>query len=196
MWELPSMGRARALALMCGAFLAGAGLGCLWAMVMRDSSPAALRRYVEGCLASTRVGGSILSGLWRSLRMPLAVVLLRFATLGTVLIPPLMGVKGFLLTFSVASFVRSYGAAGEWASLAVFGPFSMLEVGVTLFLAVESWLGACESLRDARGGIRDGGRFLRSAAVCALLLAGGALLRLATEEAAFSFLGWILGAGG
>lgn len=193
-WSLPSVRQVRGLMLMAGMFAVGAVLGCCWAVWMKESSSEALREYLQGFLSLPELQkGALPERLGKELRLPMLVVLLRFASLGALLIPPLCSVKGFLLSFSVASFVKSYGWRGELASLAVYAPSALLETAVLLYLSAECWEASLRlGLRpDAPSPLSAKG-FLRMLLVCLVLLTVEALLQQILAQPVSHLLGWLI----
>lgn len=195
LWSLPSLRRKRGLILMAGMFAIGAMLGCCWSVWMNENSGEALRDYLQGYLSVVEVQSGVdglARRLWHTLQLPLLVVLLRFASLGVLLIPPLLGIKGFLLSFSISSFVKSYGWKGEAASLAVFGPSAILEAAVLLYLAAECWEGALRlgSRQDTPSS--KGKSFFKRAALCFVLLIVEVALEQVFAHPIGVFLRWLL----
>lgn len=142
-WSFPVGGRQKVLLLVTGVFAAGAILGCFWAAWMKGSSFSALSDYLEGFLAmdnGSMEKKEVLGRVVQTIRLPLAVFFLRFTVFGVLLIPALLFVKGFILAFSVASFVKCYGWTGEAAAWLLYGLPSAAEVAVMFLLGVEGWL--------------------------------------------------------
>lgn len=129
------------LLLVC--FGLGALGGFLFAVMGEPS--AELRSYLREYFDLAAHGGldiSLLSVLWDFFRWPLAVVAFAFTSLGVGVIPALLLIRGFLLSYSAASFGVLLGTEGAAAAAAVFG--------VTALLGVPSlFVFGCESLRSA-----------------------------------------------
>lgn len=128
--------RQTAVLLVC---FVGAGLaGCLTAAAVGESGMAALSDHLHGTMALLGEGGgetpSLPAVIWELGRWPLLALLLGTTALGVGMIPALFCVRGFLLAYSVAAFVRVFGNAGMLAALAVFG-LPALAGGPALFCA-------------------------------------------------------------
>jgi hypothetical protein len=91
-----------------------------------------------------------LSLFWQVYRLPLLVVLLQFTALGDLLIPAVLGAKGFLFSFSVSAFVRCYQWKGMQTALLLFGLPESIQIVVLFLLAVESWTAAQRRIQEAR----------------------------------------------
>lgn len=102
---------------------------------------------LRGGISSRRSGGEITapalaSLVWDTVRWPLLALLLGFTALGLLGLPLLFAVRGFLLAFSIASFVRLFGGAGCLLALLVFGVSGALSVPVLFVLGVQGLLAA------------------------------------------------------
>lgn len=80
--------------------------------------------------------------VWDTVRWPLLALLLGFTALGLLGLPLLFVVRGFLLAFSIASFVRLFGGVGCLLALLVFGVSGALSVPVLFVLGVQGLLAA------------------------------------------------------
>lgn len=179
LWSLPSMQPTKAILLTAGGFALGGLLGCLFSACLQGEGVSALTAYLEHYLALAETGETAppdwLAVGWQVLREALVVGLLRFTVLGVLLVPLVMGVKGFLLSFAISAFVRCYCWRGLGAALLLFGAPECLQVTALFLLAVESWLGAERRGREPRAG--EESESLRVYLVCILLLAGSAALQ-------------------
>lgn len=149
LWALPSMQQTKALILTGGCCGLGILAGCLCTLWMGAKETAALRSFIDGYLSLevSGVAGRVVNELWAVFRLPLLVILLRFTVLGVLLIPCVLGAKGFLLSFAVSAFVKSYSWKGEAAAVLLFGLPSLVELTCLLVLAVDGWV-----LSHRRGG--------------------------------------------
>ena len=104
-------------------FLAGVGLGQVASAAVPDAVGAELTEYLR-CflmLEERPAGSTLLPTLALYFRYPLLAVLLGFASVGVVLLPPLTVAFGFFLSFSVCCFTAAFGAGGVLLALTVFG---------------------------------------------------------------------------
>lgn len=85
----------------------------------------ALKQYIEAYLSAAEAGllstCSFWSLLWDNFRFPVLVFLLGFTGLGLLGIPILLGVRGFLLAFSLSSFIKLFGVEGAGVAFTLLG---------------------------------------------------------------------------
>ena len=111
----------------------------------------------------------------------LAVLALGLTALGTVGLPVLFGVRGFLFSFSAACFVRVFGGRGLIPAFALFGLPALLWAPALFLAGTQSLRSSRQLLGRALGEERTGPVFGRpaywcTAGLCAgLTLAGGLL---------------------
>ena len=145
-WDVPAGGALTALAVVSAAFCLGALAGMLVASQVGGGGQDSLTAYLERYLAAAQSGAAapprVSSILWETLRWPVLTFLLGFTALGVVGIPLLFGVRGFLLSFSIACFVRLFGGAGCLLALLIFGVGGAVSVPVLFVLGVQSLLAA------------------------------------------------------
>lgn len=119
-----------AVLLLC--FLAAGVAGCLAAASVEAGSAASLSEYLQNYLALLAEGETVSPSIWAVAwelgRWPLLVFLLGFTALGAVAIPAAFCVRGFLLAYAIASFVRVFGNVGLVMALAVFGMTALISV--------------------------------------------------------------------
>ena len=89
-----------------------------------------------------RLCGGLPAGRTGTLRWPLLALLLGFTALGLLALPLLFAVRGFLLAFSIASFVRLFGGTGCLLALLVFGVGGAFSVPALFVLGVQSFMTA------------------------------------------------------
>jgi len=98
-----------------------------------------LRRYFQMAGQGGGVEPALWSSVWDFARWPLAAFLLGSTALGALGIPLLMGVRGFLLSFSTATFARLFGFPGVAASLAAFGVTALVAVPVLFAVSADAF---------------------------------------------------------
>lgn len=142
-WDGPS-GTVSALWLISAAFFLGGLLGCVLAFRVSGSGSEYLALYLKQFLSSAGEGllspPPLLLSVWETVRWPLFVFGLSFTTLGLFGIPLVFGIRGFLLSFSVSSFVRMFGTPGAWMAFLVFGIPGCLALPVLFVLGAQGWL--------------------------------------------------------
>lgn len=103
----------------------------------------ALPDYLRQCFEAAGEGNwlepSLWSSIWDLIRWPLAAFLLGSTTLGAAGIPILLGVRGFLLSFAAATFVRLFGLPGVAASLTAFGVSALIVVPVLFVVSSDAF---------------------------------------------------------
>lgn len=128
-------------------FLLGTVAGCLWAGGVAENGGETLAAYIEGYLSAARSGTltvpSVFSVLYESFRWPVLTVLLAFTAAGVLGIPILFAVRGFLLSFAVASFVRVLGGAGSILAFLLFGLTGLMTVPVLFVLGTQGFTACC-----------------------------------------------------
>lgn len=106
-------------------FFLGGAAGCILAFSVSGEGGGGLNAYLTGFLAAAEAGETVRPALWslvwEILRWPLLILLFSCTAIGTVGIPVLFAVRGFLLSFSIASFARALGGGGELLALLLFG---------------------------------------------------------------------------
>lgn len=146
-WWSPTMEGTPALVVSAAFFGLGGVAGCFLALQSAAGGMAAMRDYLEQILAAAQQGELSVPGLpellWRSLRWPLAAVLLGFTALGLLGIPALTFVRGFFLSFSVASFACAYGRRGVAMAFVLLGVPGLLTIPAFLLLSAQSFTAAC-----------------------------------------------------
>ncbi len=110
--------------------------------------------------------------LWEQIKLPLCCLVLGFSPIGLVGLPILFGVRGCMLTYSVACLCRIFGANGLVAAAFLFGLTALITVPALFVLGVQGMQGGYALLRRSMG-VRNvtlpygGGYALRSGS-CAL----------------------------
>ena len=124
-WNVPEERTLPALAVLSVSFLLGGLAGCLMSTFVGGSGQESLKTYLEHFLSTAQSSGASVPGLavqlWDILRWPGLALLLGFTALGVLGLPLLFAVRGFLLAFSIAAFVRVFGSAGCLLAFLVFG---------------------------------------------------------------------------
>lgn len=145
-WRISGDGLIPVLAVTAACFLLGGLVGCLLASHIGGGGQESLAAYVEGFLRAAQAGEitAACAGLTGVGHRALAAAgcaagLHRAGTSGAA--PAVCG-AGFLLAFSVASFVRLFGGAGCLLALLVFGVSGALSVPVLFVLGVQGLLAA------------------------------------------------------
>lgn len=183
-WDLPSSGTSAALLILGAAFVLGGFAGCLLADQVVGGGSDALGEYLEGYLSAVYSGGmvkpDVLSVLWDTIRWPLLILVLSLTPLGLLGLPILFLVRGFLLSFAVASFFRVLGTAGLALAFVVFGITGLLCIPVFFVLGVQGflWAGALTGRllgEGRRQTLFDRVALLRCG-VCAAVLCGYGLM--------------------
>lgn len=186
------------LSVLCLFFALGVILGFLFAKEISQTENSALFLYMEEYLSAVRNGNFTLPGilpvLWETFRWPLLVVLLSFTAIGFLGIPVVFIVRGFLLSFAVAAFVRVFGGIGVVLAFLLFGITGALSVPVLFVLGVQGMM-ACRDLAMGLTGEKRGGRIYDRAywgryGLCAFLLLCCVCLELVVVPSLLMALAW------
>ena len=193
-WNVPADGIAPALVILSVCLGAGGLTGCLLAARVGGAGETSLHAYLEAFLAAAQGGAvdipALWSQVWDTLRWPLAALLLGFTALGVLGLPVLFAVRGFLLAFSIASFVRAFGGTGWLLACLVFGIGGALSLPVLFVLGVQSFLSAralaARVRGDGKGRVLWGRDCLIRCAMCGGVLCVCILLERAAVPALLS----------
>ena len=132
-----------AIAFISVFFLCGAVAGCIAAKGLDGETDNYLVEHVVDYLAisksDTGTGSIIGLAFFNTVKYHFAAFLSMFSVLGILIIPVLLAVRGFLLSFSVTSFIVMFGLNGIFLSLAVFGISCMLAVPPLLIISGQSF---------------------------------------------------------
>lgn len=148
------------MAILFLCFLGAGVAGCLAVAGAGEGGVSSLSSYLHNYCrlvsGDAAVLPSVWSVAWELCRWPLLTFLLGFTALGAVAVPAVFCVRGFLLAYSVASFVRVFGPVGVLAAFAVFGMTALAAVPALFCVGLLSFQ---TSLRLAAGvlGGRQGG---------------------------------------
>ncbi len=135
-------------------FFLGLVFGLCFSMLRQDSGELSnyLTEYFRAVGENGSLSISIWSVIWDLVRWPLFVFLLGFTALGVVAIPALLLVRGFLLSYSVTTFVGLFGTDGLVAALAAFGITALLLIPVLFVVAFD---GLRSSIARLAGGAEE-----------------------------------------
>lgn len=143
-WDLPSSGALAALVILSAAFLFGSLAGCLLIKQVGGDGSEVLADYLQTYLSAALAGQmpkpEWFTILWDTIRWPLLVFALGLTPLGLLGIPVVFFVRGFLLSFAVASFFRVLGGYGLAFAFTVFGVAGIICIPVLFFLGVQGFL--------------------------------------------------------
>lgn len=143
-FDLSASGGGAVLFILSAAFLAGAAAGCLLAdRVGGDGSSALadyLSAYLDAAVAGALARPEILSLIWENVRWPLLLAVLSVTPVGLLTLPVLFLVRGFLLSFTIASLFRVLGTSGLAVAFVLFGFTGILSIPVLFVLGVQGYL--------------------------------------------------------
>lgn len=148
-WNVPLEGVAPALATTSICFFLGGLAGVVLAANVGGSGTDSLSAYIRAFLAAAKAGTTtaptIIPLVWEVFRWPLFTIIFGFTALGLIGIPVLFTVRGFLLSFSISSFIHMLGGTGGLLALLVFGVSGLVAVPSLFILGVQG-LAASRSL--------------------------------------------------
>lgn len=141
LWVLSRGKELGTVMLLSLCFLLGAAAGGWCCGRTNPAGTDTLRQWLDGYLAVAQNGQiQWLKLLWSSVRFPLLVTLLQWTSLGVLLVPMALGVRGFLFAYSVSLFVRTYAWRGLGAALLLFGPFGVVEITALFLMGTAAFL--------------------------------------------------------
>lgn len=188
------------LIILSALFLAGAVAGCLTAARVGGRTGQAMTSYLQEYLTLFQdrpATGSLLgSALLGAFKYHAAVFLLGLTIPGVALIPLVLAVRGFFLSFTITAFARVFGMAGIWLSAGAFGVQALLTLPCLFFLAMSglgasaSLLGAVSGKNPKPAGKRLGRSYFLPFAFCSSVLCVSALFEAFITP---SLLSWIAG---
>lgn len=160
LWKAPTGEETSSLILVSVFFAVGSLFGCFLAFRASQRGGEALSVYLERFLSAAQdsalTAPSLFSVIWRSLRWLLGAFLCGFTALGLLGIPVLSWLRGFLLSFSVASFARLYGHMGLRLAFVLLGLTGLVCVPVFFLLTTQSFAAARRLAAGAGGQGRLG----------------------------------------
>lgn len=154
-WWSPTTQGTPALVVTAAFFTLGSLAGAFLALRSSASGIEALGSYLAQFLSAAQEGGlsqpALPELLWRALRWPLGAFFLGFTAMGLLGVPILASLRGFFLTFSVASFALAFGRNGVAASFLLLGIPGIFYLPAFFLLCTQSFLSAW-TLAAGRGG--------------------------------------------
>lgn len=176
------------LAVLSACFSAGAVGGFLFSVAGGESPE--LTDYLQQYFLSVSQGYGIEPSLgatvWDLVRWPLAVFFLGLIPAGTVCVPLVMGVRGFLLTYAATTLARLFHMPGMAAALAAFGITILVAVPVLFVVAADAFRQSLSRLPGALSPPASWPDRARALAPCAGLLVLAVALQQTVMPALFS----------
>lgn len=146
-WWSPTTEGTPALVVTAAFFTLGGLTGSLLAFRVADAGTEAMVAYLDRFLSVAQAGGLSVPALpellWRTLRWPLAALLLGFSVIGTLGIPVLCSMRGFFLAFSIAAFTQAYGLDGLAVAFFLLGVPGFLSIPAFFLLTTQGFSSAC-----------------------------------------------------
>ncbi len=141
--RFPQSGNTPILLILSISFLLGSISGCLLVNQLVGGGEDALQNYLNGYLSVACSGQIIRPEFWQNvfstIRWPLIVLALGITPLGLIGIPVSFLIRGFLFSFSIASFFKVLGINGLVVSILIFGLSGLLYIPVFFHLGVQSY---------------------------------------------------------
>ena len=130
------------LLTLCFFFLCGAALGYFFYDIAGRENASLLKEYIlqyaDICATDEDSAASVLSVLAVYLRYPLVILASGASAAGIVVIPLIMVLQGFGLSFSAICFAAALGSKGILVALTAFGFRTLLILPVTLLLSLDA----------------------------------------------------------
>lgn len=189
-WLLP--GEHSALLFLSACFVGGSLLGALLAAHLTSGGESAVSRYLtQWAQTLTQRPETVpwLADLLRHLRFPAAVALLGLVPLGVFGVPLAFGVRGMLISFTVASLLKMYAYRGMMSAFLLYGPAEVAELLLLFFLGVPA-LSSAGALAAGQGSPKPRHRAKERKTPVVMRLLG--LTAVSLGQSVLS--GWIFGA--
>lgn len=154
-------------------FLLGALIGCVFTVFAEENGVVELGQYLSRyfeLLKTNEIKVSVGSVLWSQGRYFLYIVLFSLSVIGVVMIPMLVGIRGFLFAFSCAFCYRLFGMSGLWFALVLFGLPAFFWYPGFLLLSTQGFF--CSLAMIRRGESVNEKFFFRGVPTCQLIICG------------------------
>lgn len=139
--------------ILSSSFFMGGVLGFFLASLMTEDGQGTLADFFLSYFQAISEGSyetSLFTSLWSNLKVPLLIFLLGFSLIGTIGIPLLFAVEGFLFTFSISTLCRLLGVTGLIPAFFLFCMPAFLWIPVLFFMGLESFQSATLLWRRTR----------------------------------------------
>ena len=174
-WSGPDGDMRVPLVVLAGCFLAGGLAGLLLSGRTGGTGDTALaellRTFLERSAAQAPQAAPAPALLWECVRWHLLVFVLGFTSLGLLFLPVVFALRGFLMAFSIGTFVHLFGGAGCLLALAVFGVTGAVSLPALFVLGVQGMAAAralaSRFLGESRRTLPYGRTYFLRCAVCA-----------------------------
>lgn len=136
------IGAYRAIMVCGGGFLAGALGGGLLAALIGTEGQTAFSDFFLGYRSALSAGMGLptLGTLfWNGVKWPLLAFLLGFTALGVAMVPFLLTLRGFLLSYCIAGLARAMGGQGVLLAMVLFGLEAAFTLPILFVLGAQSW---------------------------------------------------------
>lgn len=142
------------LGVLTLALCVGGLMGVLFAASVEGGGGQVLTQYLITYFQLS-AEGSQPSGLaivlWEQVKLPLCAMVLGLSSLGLIGLPILFGVRGFMLSYSVACLWRIFGANGLVAAGFLFGLTALITVPALFVVGVQGLRGSLGRLQRSVG---------------------------------------------
>lgn len=174
--------------LLClsSCFLIGLFAGCFFVYFLGQDAQEHLSIYLTDYITVLRSGGSFspdfISTAWEFFRWPLFVLFTGLTVFGVVAIPLLFCLRGFLLAFTTATFVRLFGVRGLFAVLILLGICVFFTTPIFFVLGTDFFTAAKRSI-SFPGNVQKKSPCLQKPCIlhllcCGILLIVGMVLQI------------------
>lgn len=168
--------------LSVGFFICGVLLGTFTAGSINESGSMSLYGEVSEYIEQIESGGIIradfISALIVAFKYPVFVIFLGFSIPGFVIMPFVLGLRGFYLSFSIATFIKVFGSGGALVAFGLFGLTALITIPCLFILAAQSFSSSYGLWRIFRG---------KSRAVMSRYYSDGYIFRCVVAQAVLLF---------
>lgn len=134
-----------------------------------------IREYVMSINGNGTKAGSLAGAIANIFIFPLLSVLLGSSVIGFLLIPPLIGCRGFLLGFSAASVIRVFGNEGKLLIFAAYGLNALISIPCLFLISIQAMLISGKLFTTGISGLKNAGFYgkhliMKPALCCFIIL--------------------------
>ncbi|MDL2288962.1 stage II sporulation protein M [Oscillospiraceae bacterium OttesenSCG-928-F05] len=173
-----------AVFLLALVFLIGSAAGCVAAANVGGEAEGPMVSAVLGYFSGTAPAehsGSVFSVISDVAGYPLLLFFLGFSVVGPAAIPAVFAARGFVLTYTVAAFLRVFGAKGVLLAMSVFAPQMLFALPCLFVFGAQGISASLALCRGAAGRGKSPGpifdrAFWRRSLAAACILSAGVLV--------------------
>ncbi len=181
-WDRPDGSFLSSAAILSALFLCGVVAGTVVCSNLGSNS--GIGEYLDGYVAlssaKTDTGSLIGYAFFNAFKYHALIVIFGFSALGVVIVPVIVAVRGFFLSFAITSFIKVFGGNGFALALSALGAQSLIALPCLLILASQAFSMSASIMSSGLGNKKASTLLTSSVAarigVCFAALAVSALI--------------------